>query len=246
MTPERYIGAVRAVLDHLEKSQLPAIERAADLVIAALSGGGAVYCAGIGHGNEADFINRAGGLAAVQQFSFNFNVNSPTAECLKDRPRAAPFEKDLEAVRLAVRGSSLRAGDAMLAGSVSGRTVHAVELAMACRDIGVKVIGFTSLAYTKRVEPGHPSGRKLCDVADVVIDNGAPYGDAAVDVPGYAEKMLPVSGVSSIVAGWMLWGRVMEKMAAAGNPPGTFISVNRKDGKDYYEKSKARFNKRGY
>ena len=134
----------------------------------------------------------------------------------------------------------------MLMGSVSGKTAQSVELAMACRAAGVKVIGFTSLIYTARVEPVHPSGRKLCDVVDVVIDNGAPYGDAAVDVPGIEEKMLPVSGVSSIVAGWMLWGRVMEKMAAAGMPPSTFISINRKDGKECYDKNKALFNKRGY
>lgn len=246
MTPVKYIQAVRVILDHLEETQLPAVERAADIVIASLSGSGAVYCAGIGHGNEHDFLNRAGGLAAIQQFSFSFNVNSPVADSLKDRQRQAPFEKDLEAVRLAVSASNLRAGDVMLMGSVSGKTAQSVELAMACRAAGVKVIGFTSLIYTARVEPVHPSGRKLCDVVDVVIDNGAPYGDAAVDVPGIEEKMLPVSGVSSIVAGWMLWGRVMEKMAAAGMPPSTFISINRKDGKEYYDKNKALFNKRGY
>ena len=246
MTPVKYIEVVRAVLDHLEKTQLPAIERACDLVVSALSGRGAIYCAGIGHGNEADFINRAGGLAAVQPFSFSFAVNSPVAESLKDRTQPVPFAKDLETVRLAVSTSNLRAGDVMMLGSVSGKTIQAVELALECRRVRVKVVGFTSMAYTARVEPDHPSRKKLCDVVDVVIDNGAPYGDAAVDVPGFDEKMLPVSGVASIVAGWMIWGRVMEKMAASGQRPSTFISINRKDGKEYYDRNKALFNQRGY
>jgi len=246
MTPLTYIEAVREILRHLEKTQLPAIERAADLVIAALTGGGAVYCAGIGHGNEGDFINRAGGLAAVQPFTFAFNVNSPVPDCLKDRPRPAPIRPELEAIRLAVRAGNLRAGDVLVLGSVSGKTPASVELAMACREADIRVIGLTSRPYTACVEAEHPSGKKLCDVVDVVIDNGAPYGDAAAEIPGFEEKMLPVSGVASLVIGWMLWGRVMEKMAAAGKRPSTFISINRKGGKEFYDENKSQFNRRGY
>ena len=241
-----YLQAVRGILDHLERTQLPAVDRAADLVIAALTHGGTVRCAGIGHSNEADFINRAGGLAAVQPFTFGFNLNDPVAEALKDRPRPEPCERDLETIRFAVHASNLRAGDVLLLGSVSGRNRAPVELARACRDRGVKVVGFTSLDYTARVTSFHPSGQKLCDVCDVVIDNGAPYGDAAVSVPGFSEKMLPVSGVAMIVAGWMLWGRVMERMAAAGNPPSVYISINREDGKEFYDRNRAEYNRRGY
>jgi uncharacterized phosphosugar-binding protein len=83
-------------------------------------------------------------------------------------------------------------------------------------------------------------------VADVVIDNGAPYGDAAVAVPGYEEKMLPVSGVAMIVAGWMIWGRVMEQMAAAGTPPSVYISINREEGRAWHDRSQAEYHRRGY
>lgn len=246
MTPLKYTEAVRGILDHLERTQLPAIEKAADLVITALTHRGAVYCAAIGHSNEADFINRAGGLAAIQPLSFNFNINDPIADGLKDRPRAAPFERDLETIRFGVRASNLRSGDVLLVGSVSGRNRGPVELALACRDLGVRVVGLTALAYTAKVKSLHPSGKRLCDVVDVVIDNGAPYGDAAVAIEGFAEKMLPVSGVAMTVAGWMIWGRVMEKMAAAGQPPSVFISINREDGKAFYDHNKAEYQRRGF
>ena len=42
----------------------------------------------------------------------------------------------------------------------------------------------------------HPSGRKLGDLADVVLDNGAPYGDATLPLPGGGA----VGAVSSITA----------------------------------------------
>jgi uncharacterized phosphosugar-binding protein len=246
MTPQKYIAAVRTILDRLETTQLSAIEQAADIVVHALTHRGAVYCAAIGHGNEADFINRAGGLAAVQPFSFSLDVKDSIADCLKERSPGESFDRDLETVRLAVRASRLRAGDAMLIGSVSGKNRVPVELALACRAIGVRVIGLTSLAYTSAVASLHPSGKKLCDVSDVVIDNGAPYGDAAVEVPGFGEKLLPVSGVAHLVIGWMLWGRVMEKMAAAGQPPSVYISVNREGGPEFYNKSRAEYHRRGY
>ena len=79
----------------------------------------------------------------------------------------------IEQVRLAVRLSELRAGDALMVASVSGRTLQTVELALAARALGVTVIGLTSLEYTAQVESDHPSGQKLCDAAGIVIDNCA-------------------------------------------------------------------------
>ncbi|MCC6730941.1 MAG: sugar isomerase domain-containing protein [Chthonomonadales bacterium] len=241
-----YLSAVRRVLDHLESTQAEAIERAADLAAHALTHGGAVFCAEIGHANQQDFLNRAGGLAALQPFSFAFSLTDPVADSLQDRPRQDPIDREMETVRLAVRTSSLRAGDVLLVGSVSGRNVRPVELALACRGAGVHVVGFTSLAYTRRVESRHPSGKRLFEVVDVVIDNGAPYGDAAVTLPGIEANVLPVSGVAMTVAGWLVWETVMRKMAAAGDPPTTFVSVNREGGPERYRQSREAYNERGY
>jgi uncharacterized phosphosugar-binding protein len=246
MIPLRYLDAVRGILTHLETTQLEAVESAADLVIAAMTQGGAIFCAEIGHSNQADFLNRAGGLAALQPFSFNFGANAPVAECLKTRPRPESGDDDLAAIRFAVHHSNLRAGDVLFVGSVSGKNRRPVEMALACRDLGVRVVGFTSFDYTAQVESLHPSGHKLKDVSDVAIDIGAPFGDGAVEIPGYDFKLLPVSGVSMIALGWMIWGRVMEKMAADGNPPSVFMSINRPGGPEYYEKSRAQYQERGY
>ncbi len=212
-TPNNYLNAVRQILQHLEQTQLPAIDRAADLVIDALAHKGSIYCGEIGHGIQGDFVNRAGGLAATK--------------ALKD-------------------SSALKPHDVLVIGSVSGRNVAPIDIALAARQRGAKVIGLTSLAYTAKVSSLHPSGKKLSDVADVVIDSGAPYGDAAVDIPGFEHKLLPVSGVACAVIGHLLWGRVMEKMAAADNPPTVFQSINREGGQDFYKKALAQFEQRGY
>ena len=83
-------------------------------------------------------------------------------------------------------------------------------------------------------------------MVDVAVDRGAPYGDAAVDIPGYDHKLLPVSGVSMGVIGHMIFGRVMEKMAAAGNPPTVLMSFNREGGPEAYKKAVEQYETRGY
>ncbi|MDD2710299.1 MAG: sugar isomerase domain-containing protein [Verrucomicrobiae bacterium] len=246
-----YLKAIRGILDHLEKTQLPAIERAADLAAAALTRGGTIYCSEIGHGIQGDFIGRAGGLMAVEPFKFNLAMEqkipeTPVPEGRRGDAGAGLFDREIETVRLAVNAGNLRAGDVMVTASVSGRNKGPVELTLACQKKGLKVIAFTSMEYTRHVQALHPSGKKLCDVADVVIDNGAPYGDAAVEIPGFPLKLMPVSGVAMDVAGWMIWGRLMEKMAAAGTPPSVWMSVNRKEGPDFNNQMKAAFEKRGY
>ena len=246
MAPEKYLEEVRKILDHLEKSQLPAIEQAADLIAGALLNKGGVFCSAIGHGGDGDFCNRAGGLAAVQKFSFNLDISDKTPKILAERPRAETFDRESETIRFAIKASNLRAGDIMLVSSVSGRTRAATELALACRALGIKTIGFTSMQYSASVSALHPSGKKLHEAVDVVIDIGAPFGDAAVELPGFNGKVMPVSGVAMDVAGWLIFGRTMEKMAALGTPPTVFISANRPGGEEDYRLKTAQYEKRGF
>jgi uncharacterized phosphosugar-binding protein len=245
-TPHRYLNAVRGILMHLEQTQLPAIDQAADLIVHAITHQRAIYISEIGHGIQGDFIGRAGGLAAVQAFSPGSTTKDHVANAPQDRFHPEPALHDLEEIRLAVGTSNLRAGDVMLIGSVSGRNRRPVELALASREKGAKTIGLTALAYTRQVTSAHPSGRKLCDVVDVVVDIGAPYGDAAVEIPGYEFKLLPVSGVANAVAGHLIFGSVMEKMAKLGQPATVFMSVNREGGADFYQKAIEQYKAQGY
>lgn len=246
MITHAYLDAVRQLLHHYENTQLEAIERGADMIAAALTQGGVLYSSEIGHGIQGDFIHRAGGMAAIRPFSYKLEINAPVPKVHQDRPRSEALDSDLETVRFAVRSSNLRAGDVMLIGSVSGRNRAPVELALACRTLGVKTIGFTSLAYTRRVESYHPSGKRLCEAVDLTIDNGAPFGDAALQIPGYDIPLVPLSGVSCDLAGWLLQARTLEKMAAAGTPASVLLSVNRDDGKAYNAKAEERYNRQGY
>jgi uncharacterized phosphosugar-binding protein len=247
MLAAKYAEAVHETIRRIESTQMEAIDRAAELIASALAGGGAFWVYQLGHGGERELTNRAGGLMATRVFSFGFHVESPIAESLKNRPRAsAAADADLETVRLAVKRSEMRAGDVLMLASVSGKNRDPIELTLAAQSIGAKVIGITSLEYTAQVESLHPSGKKLCDVADVVIDNCAPFGDGRVDVPGYDHRALPISGVTQVTIGWMICGGVIEKLQAMGKPAHVYMSQNRPGGADYNAQVLKEYNKLGY
>ncbi len=247
MLAEKYAQAVRDIVDKIEATQKGSIERAAEAVANSLANSGAFWLYGIGHGGESELHGRAGGLLAASIFSFNFNTSSPIAECLRGRPRSEPFEADLARVRFAVKCSEMRKGDVLMLASVSGRNRVPIELTLTAQEIGVTVVAMTSLEYTAQVESLHPSGKKLCEVADIVIDNCAPFGDACVEAEeGYNHKVLPISGIAQITIGWMICGQVIEKMRELGKPAHVYISANRPGGPAYNERATKEYNELGY
>ena len=95
-------------------------------------------------------------------------------------------------------GAPAQAGDVLIIAATSGRNAVVIDMALAARAQGLLVIGITALAYTQGVSSRHPSGKKLVDLCDIVIDNGAPYGDAVVEIPGFPQKVGPLSSLTGI------------------------------------------------
>jgi len=248
MYKDKYLNAVANVAAFLDGNRAT-IDAAADAIATALAGGNAVWVSEVGHANQHDWVQRAGGIAAIRHFRFNIDVSGDLPKKLMDRSRDKGDEAmdvAAENVRHAVRVSQMRRGDVLMLGSISGRTRHQMELALACRERGINVIGFTSVAYSTDVPSLHPSGKRLMDVADFVIDLGAPYGDAAVQLAGYELPLLPVSGVGALMAGWMIFEKALEIMAERGTPPAVFMSYNRAGGEKALEDTKRLCDERGY
>jgi uncharacterized phosphosugar-binding protein len=230
------------------QSNRPVIESAAHAIVDAMRSGHFVFCSEIGHGIQGDFFNRAGGLANVRLFTWSLNLNNAMPACAQNRPGGRPGNAELELTRAAVNASNMRAGDIIITCSVSGRNVRPIETALACRDIGMKVIAMTSVDYAKRTPSSHPSGKSLHECADWVIDLMTPYGDAGVDIEGYESSLIPLSSFSEDITGWMLWGRVMEIMGTLPKEerPAVFVSYNGAGGENAYRLTHELLDRRGY
>ena len=82
------------------------------------------------------------------------------------------------------------------------------------------------MSYSEGVASRHPSGSRLFELVDLVIDNGAPLGDAAVEVPGFAQKVGPISSLTGIAIVNALACEVVAWLVAKGVEPPVFMSAN--------------------
>jgi uncharacterized phosphosugar-binding protein len=87
-------------------------------------------------------------------------------------------------------------GDSLIVYSHSGRNAAGIETALYAKERGVFVVAVTCAQMLDQ-PASHSSGNRLPDIADLVIDTGAPVEDAIVPVEGWSR---PVSGSSTVLA----------------------------------------------
>ena len=107
---------------------------------------------------------------------------------------------------------------------------------MRAREKGAFVIALTSMAYSRSVSSRHPSGKRLFEVSDLVIDNCGCVGDASVAVEGLPEKVAPTStAVGAAMVNAMMAQAVADIIAAGGVAP-VFVSANLDAGGDHNQR----------
>ncbi len=218
---DEYFAQVSAILDVTIRSQAEQIHAAAALVADAVGDGLRIFIFGSGHsaimGMEGHY--RAGGLAAVTPILV---------------PELMVHLGAIESTRLErVEGIGTHileryepvAGEVLIVYSTSGINNAPVEVAIAGREAGMSVIGVASLDYSNglKARPGIP---KLVDVVDVVLDNGAPAGDAVVEIPDSGLRCGPVSTVTGAVLLNMVLVSAVGRSLAAGGEGDVYRSAN--------------------
>ncbi len=89
------------------------------------------------------------------------------------------------------------------------------------------------MEYAREVEPVHPSGKKLYEIATLTIDNCAPAAEAMLDVEGIEAKFAAASGIASDYILWNITSVAVEKLLEKGITPGILKSANYPGGNDY-------------
>jgi uncharacterized phosphosugar-binding protein len=202
-----------------------AIDKAVELCADALEAGGVMQAFGTGH-SEAfamEIAGRAGGLIATNRIALRVLVlrgGRPASDL-----GAAEFERDPAIGENLLALFPIDPRDIFLIASNSGVNGSILGVALAAKARGHKVIAVTSLDHTMKVTPKHPSGKRLADVADVVIDNLAPFGDSTMQLEGG----IGIGAVSSITAAFIaqrITFGVAETIRQRGKTPPVFLSAN--------------------
>ena len=100
----------------------------------------------------------------------------------------------------------------------------------------MKVIGLTSLAYTNAVSSRHPSGKKMYEYADVVLDGKIDPGDAVLEAEGVPQKFCPVSGAINAAILQAVIAATVELLLERGITPPVFLAANVEGGDEYNKK----------
>jgi uncharacterized phosphosugar-binding protein len=112
----------------------------------------------------------------------------------------------------------------MIVFSHGGLTAVPIEMARGAREAGLPVVAVTSVAHSLASAPEHPSGTRLLDHADVVLDLCTPPGDALVRLVGVATPVGPGSSVAAVALANAVKVRAAELLAARGALPAVLSS----------------------
>jgi len=118
-----------------------------------------------------------------------------------------------------LRNFALAREDSALVISSSGCNLVPVEMAEQFQRQGVRVAAIISKAHAEASASKRADGKKLRDFADLVLDTGAPPGDAMVNVPGLDTPVAPGSTVGGCLLINCIKAEVAARLTAAGQPP---------------------------
>lgn len=225
----KYQERVDQLFKEIKTTQEEAIIKAGKMVAETIDEGGNIYLSGICHSIEMDLYNRGGGPAFYRILHYKLEVNS-------DARKREMDGKDTNMEGLGsyiLKASSLKKGDLLFVGSVSGRTLSVVDLAYEAKKLGIKVVAMTSMSYAREVDAVHSSGKKLYEIADLVLDNCAPAAEAMIKLEGIEAPFAAASGLASSYILWSVTAVALEELQKQGKTPLLLKSANFPGGSDY-------------
>jgi len=221
MTPgEAYLDKAEELLA-TARAQLPAVREAAGWFAGSILAGRMVHVFGSGHSRimVEEMWPRYGsfpGFNPIVELSLSFHNLVVGA----NGQRQAMFLENVSGLAERIlRNFDLSKQDSALVISSSGCNVVPIEMAQGFREHGVRVVAIVSRAHSEASESKAAGGRKLQDFADLVLDTGAPVGDAMVRIEGLETPVAPGSTVGGCLLVNCLKAEVAARLTAAGQPP---------------------------
>ena len=228
-----YISVVNETIARAWNSQQEKIAAAAEQIAEALKRKNNVFIFGCSHAGilSEEVFYRTGGLAVINPIFFpGFMLNT------KPVTMTSRLERIPGIGRMLLLENHLRKGDVLLIHSVSGRNTVPVEMAIEASKTGVYVIALTNMEYSSGAASRHPSGKKLYEVSDLVLDNCGVPGDAAIRLEGLEEAVGPTSTAvgAALMNGLII--EVVEKLINDKIVPPVFLSANLDGGDEHNRK----------
>ncbi len=216
-----YMTQVKAILNRIEATQMDSIEQAAEICSQTIAGNGLVHLFGTGHSRifVEEMFPRHGsfpGFHPIVELSLTFHnlvVGS-------NGQRQAMFLEHVEGLgQVILRNFVFSPPDCFLVYSNSGVNEVVVDVALEAKRLNMPVIAIVSIEHCNASPANHSSGKKLTDIADIIIDNCTPGGDALVRIPNLEDPVGPGSTIGAATVTNTLKCSIAEKLTSLGKPP---------------------------
>ena len=213
----RFKDEVSALLDQLYETQNENIEAAAQAIRECIEKEGVVHVFGSGHsvGLGIDIKNREGALVPIHIMEMSDFVTKGGVPVEVFMDKKDIFERKPNVAGKLYGLYDIRPQDVFIVISNSGINGIVIDIADLAKRNGHKVIIITSMKHTLAEEPRHPSGKKLYEFGDIVIDNCGPHGDALIETDGVA-KVCSVSSICNNCIAQAMAARIIELLKEDG------------------------------
>ena len=215
-----YSEEIMKVLERAEETNREALEILIKEMVRTVKEDRLIHTFGTGHGHMIgiELFFRAGGLGNVSA------VMDYDTLLFQGARRSGEIERLCGVSDIIFDGSHISPGDIMIISSNSGRNAMPVEMAMRCQKEGVFTVALTNVKQSKQTSSRHPSGKKLFECADLVLDNCCPDGDCLLDIEGIR------TGAATSISGMFLMNiaatETIRRCLAEGIRPYVFQSQN--------------------
>jgi uncharacterized phosphosugar-binding protein len=197
----KFHEAASSAIRDLKNSQLDNIVASAKVCADTIAAGGLVFLFGSGHSRMMvdEMTPRQGCFVGFYPL-VELSVSNYSAIIGPNGLRAPlHLEKYEGYAEEILKGFHFGPKDAFIIISTSGIRPLVVEMALGAKARGLPVIAILSRAHCEKAQPAHSSGKKLIDIADLVVDNLCPVGDCAVGLQGLDWYTGPLSTVTGSV-----------------------------------------------
>lgn len=223
---DAYIQVIRTIIDQIENSQSEVMDQVSRVCAESVRAGHILYFFGTGHSHmicEEPFY-RAGGLVPV------YPILEPSLMLHEGAYKSTLIERLDGLGKILLDHSSAGKGDVLFLISNSGRNGSVVDMALEAKKKGIVTVALTSLSHSRTYVSRHKSGKRLFEVTDYVIDNCGIPGDAAVEIPGFPQKVAPTSTIACVLIVNTIVSNVVNRLVSQGITPPVFMSSNTDEG----------------
>ncbi len=219
-----YLDEIRRLLDVVEQQEKESIGQAVDCLTNAILEKKSIFVFGASHAGimAEELYYRAGGLVLINPiFARSLMLDTQPITLTSSMEQLVGYGTTI------AETVPFKAGDVLIIHSVSGRNPVGIELAIAAKEKGVTIIGLSNVSYSKDVTSRHPSGKRLFEVCDILLDNHGEKGDACIEIPGTGQKVAPTSTAVGVCILNTIVAEVVLKLKANGmETPPVFYSAN--------------------